>query len=276
MKEGMPLRFQPRRWTTAFAVAWLWVGVTQAQYSFDGQTIRACGDGAEWPPFHYLKRENGEVTGDVTGYTVDLLQEIFSRRGIALDVELRPWKRCLADTAAGKYQIALDSSFNEERARTYLLSAQHYSLTPGYFYLLEHHPDGLSFRTTAELWKNGNVCGLYSYNYEGFASGIDNDAVDRGAKTFKELIQKAKKGRCTIFLARLEILTGFVAIGTDYLQGEFGYARLPDAKSDPFYLLISRAYDGKHELKDIIDTGIARLRNEGRLQELLSLYVDSR
>lgn len=239
----------------------------------DGKTIRTCGDGAEWPPFHYFKRDGDDVTKEVTGFTVDLLKEIFDEVGIELEVELRAWKRCLAETAAGKYQIALDGSFNEERAETYLLSAQHYVLTPGYFFLTESNPQGVSVEKSADLWSNGSVCGLYGYNYESFGPGINNDNIDRSAKSFEELIKKTKKNRCKTFLARLEILTGFAAIGNDYLGGEFGYSALPDGKTDPFYLLISREYEHKHELKDIIDTGIARLRNEGRIQALLNSYV---
>ena len=48
---------------------------------------------------------------------------------------------------------------------------------------------------------------------------------------------------------------------------------LPDGQSDPFYLLISRNFDHKHELKAVIDSGIARLRKEGRIKELLDRYV---
>lgn len=239
----------------------------------EGKTIRACGDGAEWPPFHYFERDGKKVTKEVTGYTVDLLKEIFSVAGIQLEVELPSWKRCLSQTETGKYQIALDGSFNEERAKTYLLSAQHYALTPGFFFLKEFNPEGLSVDTSADLWTIGRVCGLYAYNYESFAPGIDNSDIDRSAKTFEDLIRKAQKKRCSTFLARLEILTGFAAIGEDYLGGKFGYSPLPDGKSDPFYLLISREYEHKHELKEVIDTGIARLRNEGRLQELLNRYV---
>ena len=241
--------------------------------SLDGKTIRACGDGAEWPPFHYFKRDGDAITSEVTGYTVDLLHAIFNGSGIHLEVELVPWSRCLSDTKSGKYQIALDSSYSEERAQAYLLSAQHYTLTPAYFYLLEANPDGLSVISSVDLWSEGPVCGLFGYNYEGFAPGIKNSNVDMGTKTFEKLIQKAKKKRCSTFLARLEILVGFRAIGIDHLKGEFGYGPLPDGKVDPFYLLISREYEQKHELKDVIDTGIARLRNQGQLQEILKRYV---
>ena len=238
-----------------------------------GKTIRVCGDGAEWPPYHYYKRVNGNVTKEVTGFSVELLEAIFNPNGLKIEVELPPWKRCLSDTKSGKYQIALDSSFNEERARTYLLSAQHYALTPAYFYLKTANPEGLSVDRASELWNKGSVCGLFSYNYEGFAPGVDNSNIDLGAKTFKELIEKTKKGRCNTFLARLEILTGFSAIGTDYLQGQFGYHPLPDGEVDPFYLLISRQYEFKYELKELIDTGLARLRKEGVLKVLLEKYL---
>lgn len=268
------------KWSTAISLLFVGIVTNLALAdesvkgdSLKGKTIRACGDGAEWPPFHYFKRDGGTITEEVTGYTIDLLKTILSESGINLEVELPPWKRCLSDTESGKYQIALDSSFNEKRAKAYLLSAQHYTLTPAFFYLKESYPVGLSIATSADLWKNGPVCGLVGYNYEGFAPGIKNSNVDRGAKTFKELIHKVKKKRCPTFLARMEILTGFTAIGTNYLKGEFGYNPLPDGNADPFYLLISRKFEQKYELKDVIDTGIARLRNKGLLQSILKRYV---
>ncbi len=42
-----------------------------------GQTICICEDSAEWPPYHYLKREYGKKTKEAAGYGIDVFNEIF-------------------------------------------------------------------------------------------------------------------------------------------------------------------------------------------------------
>ena len=242
-----------------------------------GQSIRVCGDGGEWPPYAYFTRDaEGNKTDNVEGYTVDVLKAILEENQIGVTFELPAWARCLAKADEGEeYQIALDASYSDERAQKYLLTESYYVITPKIFFAKNTFPDGFpSVSNVDQLFALGNVCGLLSYNYEGFSKGIENPNVDRGAKDFSILAEKALRGRCVGFLARYEILVGFSALGQDYLLGgQIADTDLPGAKPDNFYMLISRNYQHSDELKRVIDQGIQDLRESGRLDEFLHKYV---
>ncbi len=242
-----------------------------------GQSITVCGDGGEWPPYAYFARDSsGNKTTNIEGYTIDVLEAILSENNISVTFELPAWGRCLAKADEGKeYQIALDASYSEERNQTYLLTDSYYVITPKIFYAKETFPNGFpSVSNIDQLFSLGNICGLFSYNYEGFSQGIENSNVDRGAKDFSALAGKTLRGRCVGFLARYEILVGFSALGQDYLLGgQVADTNLPGAKPDDFYMLISRNYQYSNELKRVIDQGIQKLKESGQLDEFLRKYV---
>lgn len=244
-----------------------------------GKTIHFCGDGAGWPPFTYFKREGGRKTRDVVGYDRDVLEEILTPLGIGLQLHMPPWNRCLFSVEQGKrYQVALSSSFNEDRNRTFLLTRSYYQTRMHYFFHRKKFPDGLTIRDGRELIEHGRLCGLHGYNYEGVVSrfGLTNKHVEMGAKNFPALKEKTLKGRCALFLARYEIFAGFSRIGMDLLEdGALGHAPVPEAAPDAFHMLISRNYEHAETLKRILDEGFARLEKSGRLQALLERYLRS-
>jgi polar amino acid transport system substrate-binding protein len=99
------------------------------------KTVQICGDVAEWPPFFYFKRVDGEATTEVVGFTVDVLDEILGKHGVAFEIKMLPWKRCLFEVERGeKYQVALDATYSEERGQKYHFSESHYATVPYYFY----------------------------------------------------------------------------------------------------------------------------------------------
>ena len=241
-----------------------------------GQTIIVCGDGAEWPPYVYFKRDTkGNKTEEITGYSVDMLNIILEEKQIHARIVLVPWKRCLLGAQRGQdYHLVLDASYSVERAREYVMTASHYAMTPKYFYAKKNYPNGFPpIESIAELFNVGEICGLFAYNYEGFADGLSNENIKKGTKTFAAVVKKTLAGGCNAFLARYEALVGFAALGEDYLRGgEIAHRDLPDARPDKYYMLISRKYKYAYELKGIIDEGIDTLRRSGKLDELRGKY----
>ena len=49
---------------------------TQTKTRTDKQTVDACADRAEMPPFTFTERANGQLTGRVVGASVDILASI--------------------------------------------------------------------------------------------------------------------------------------------------------------------------------------------------------
>ena len=187
-------------------------------HHLEGVTLNVCGDGAEWPPYIYWQRDkNGEKTSKIVGYTVDLLSRVLSEANVTVKFFLPPWKRCLEKSVDNsQYTIALDASYSKEREKTYLLTRDYYHITPKIFYLKKNFPKGLpKFKSAANIFNIGTICGLFGYNYEGFSKGIDNNKINMDAKNFDSLTQMVASNRCKAFIARYEILAGFKNLGED-------------------------------------------------------------
>ncbi|HEY5717192.1 MAG TPA: transporter substrate-binding domain-containing protein [Motiliproteus sp.] len=243
----------------------LWLVVFSAPVLAE-QPLRACADDAQWPPFSYRVGD-----GPMIGFTIDLLRHIFQANYPQLQIDPLPWKRCLAVTESGEYQIAIDASANPERLKTFRLSEPYYQLSPYYFYSKLHFPAGLAIKQGRDLVKPGPVCGILGYSYSEFALG--DTPIVGNARDFHALVAMLHRGRCASFIARYEIVAGMGLVGTDLLtDNELGYAPIPDAEPDPFYLLISRNIPHSESLKREFDQGLARMRQSGELQRLRAAY----
>lgn len=238
---------------------------------FNGNTIIFCVEDGEWPPFNFIKRQNGQKTQESVGYDIDVVTTILSEYKIKAEFVIRPWKRCLKQTKNGLFQVALSASTSQQRKRDYLLSAAYYSLTPSYFYLKKKFSNELSIKNAVELKKHGKICGRHGYNYVNF--GLKNTDVQMGSKTYKNLVEMTLKGRCDIFLARLETFSGISLIGEDLNTAQiFAHAPIPNAKPESFHMLISRNYKYAEQLKRLLDSGIRKLKRTGQLQAILKKY----
>jgi len=237
-----------------------------------GDTIHVCGDGAGWPPYHFLKREQDEKTQQVIGYDVDVLKTILDQHDLNLTVDMLPWKRCLQEANMGqRYQIALSSSYSKMRDTIYLMTRHYYEIIPHYFYSKRQYSNGLTLRSNKDLL-NYKGCGLLGYNYVGF--GVSNEIIDTGALNFPQVIKKTHAGHCDYFLARYEIFLGFASIGEKFPNDPLlGHGKVPGVSPDKFYMLVSRNYVHAKALKDALDTGITELEKAGKLKEILSKYL---
>ncbi|MCB9228655.1 MAG: transporter substrate-binding domain-containing protein [Deltaproteobacteria bacterium] len=235
-----------------------------------GTTIRICGDGAEWPPYHFFKRSGDKVTKNVIGYSIDVIDTILKHEGLKTDYSLPPWARCLKDTKAGSYQIALDSSFNAERDKIYLYTDSHYIIHPALFYDTNTFPKGVNPQNSlADVLKIGNVCGLHGYNYEGMSDEIKNEMINQEAKTYGSLVKMVKSSRCKFMIARKEAFRGFREIGQDFFKdNRLRETPLPNGAEDPFHLLISKKYPHADALRTMINQGLKRIRKTGEIKKI--------
>lgn len=227
------------------------------------EMLKFCGDNAGWPPYTY------ENDGAVKGYDLDVLAAIFDPMGVKFEVQMLPWKRCMQDTDAGRIHVALSASANDERRKTFRLTDYYYTVQPSFIYQKSRFPDGIQM-SAEEAKTKYRICGLRGYNYSGF--GIDSEAVERTTNNFEQLLSKTAAGRCDIALARYEILAGFELIGKKLLTDAWAHNAIPGIAGDKFYMLVSRNIPNSEQLEKQISDGIAKLRSEGELEELLKPY----
>lgn len=257
----------------AFIIIFLLAGLFSTPVLADGltgKTIYVCGDGSGWPPYTYVAPDK---PGQVQGYDVDVVREILAKHAIKVEFSMPSWKQCLSHAAGGhKYQIALSSSYSDERASKFLFTRKYYTSIQSYFYARKHFPSLPKIKSASDLFLYGQICGRYSYNYEG-TGVLKNSQILRVSKTYKALISRTINGDCAFFLGRPSILLGFKLINQQLIDSkEIGYAPIPMAHLDDFYMLVSRKYPYAEELKSILDDGILQMEKSGRLKEILNRY----
>lgn len=242
-------------------------GTAFSASSHSDLSIAICDDENEWPPYSYYQRVEGRKTTNVVGFAVDVIHDIFVRRGVAYSIDLIPWPRCLAVSMLGKeYGMVINMSHNAERAKTFLFSRPYYATTSYYYYSRRNHPKGLAIASIADL-KKYRVCGVQAYNYDTY--GLPSGKVDQGAKDFTALISKIKLGRCALFLEKDEVMMGYAAIGKNYLADpDIGKAPVPGMKPNLFYFGISKRYAHAEEVHALIDEELLQMEAHGRLAEL--------
>jgi len=259
----------------ALAVACLPLGAEEPrapQTPLRGMTVKICEDAGEWPPYTYFERVGGKPTARVRGFAIDVIDAIFGKAGVSYSVDLLPWVRCQKEIEQGApYHMALNASYNESRAKTYLLSRAYYRTTNYYFYSRRQHPDGLAIASLADLPKY-RVCGLFGYNYETY--GLKPGMVDQGARDFPALIAKLHAGRCDLFLEKYEVMAGFSAIGQPFLADrDLAGKSVPGMAPTEFYMMVSRRGEHADQLIRLINDGIAELEASRQLERMLKKYI---
>lgn len=242
-----------------------WAQTAGTANDFKNLTLAICEDQDEWPPYSFFERRNGQKNDKVVGYAIDVIESIFARHGIQYKIALIPWSRCLAELKTGQqYQMALNLSWSEERANSYLLSRAYYSTTNYYYYSRKKFPNGLPIHSVADL-KQYPVCGILGYNYTTY--GFKPGDIDQSAKSFESLIAKLHLGRCALFLEKNEVMVGYGAIGKRYLDdANLGRTAIPGMLATPFHLGVSRALPQGLALQALLDREIGLMEESGQLQ----------
>jgi polar amino acid transport system substrate-binding protein len=231
------------------------------------KSVAICEDENEWPPYSYFERVKGARTRNVVGYGVDVVGEIFRKHGISHTIAMIPWPRCLAVARIGTmYQMNMNLSFSEERARDFLYSRPYYRTSNYYFYSRRHHPGGLKVASLADLRKY-RACGIRGYNYTTY--GFQPGDMDQGAGDFSALIAKLHLNRCQLFIEKREIMYGYEAIGRDYLADpDIGMAPIPGMQPTLFHFGVSRAFPQAQALIKLLDVELKHMEDSGRLQAI--------
>ena len=239
--------------------------------NFKNMSLSICDDENEWPPYIFFERVGGKKGDRVVGFSIDVLEDIFSRHQIRYTITMLPWARCLLEVnTGGKFQMVLDLSTSPEREINYWISQAYYTTNTYYYFSRKKYPQGLSIKSMADL-KKYRVCGIHGYNvnYAGYFGFFKPDEIDQGAKTFDALIAKIHLQRCDVFLEQYQAMQGYALIGKPFLDDpNLGRAPMPGLLPSPFRFAISRQYVYGESLMKLIDQEIRQMESSGRLKEL--------
>ncbi|MCX4028670.1 transporter substrate-binding domain-containing protein [Endozoicomonas sp. SM1973] len=237
--------------------------------------VRIADDLAEWPPYTYfVRKKNGEVSKQIAGLSIDVIEWIFTQNNMAYTVELLPWQRAQAEVAKGnRYHMLLNASYSDKRNKTYLLTKPYYQLNLFFFYSKKYHKKPPRVTGVGDLKKRFKTCGIFGYSYA--ARGFAANEVDAWAKNYDLLINALHKHgrRCDVFIEGYEIMIGFSYIGNPLMKDPLlGYAKLPGLKQEPFYMMVSRRIKQGDKLVDIMNKGVIQLVKTGKMKALFEKY----
>ena len=238
---------------------------------FKNISISVCDDENEWPPYIFFERTGGKKGDKIAGFSIDVIEDIFSRHQIRYSITMLPWARCLLEVNNGsRYQMLLGLTKSPEREINYWISQRYYSTQTYYYFSRKKYPQGLAIKAMADL-KKYRICGIHGYNinYVGYPGFFKPGEIDQGAKTFESLIAKIHLQRCDVFLEQYQAMQGYALIGKPFLEDpELGREPMPGLLPSSFHFALSRHYVHGEHLLQLIDQELKHMESTGRLKEL--------
>jgi ABC-type amino acid transport substrate-binding protein len=166
-------------------------------------SMTACAEPSNGPPWLYmLKDAAGRNTGELAGFTPDVVRQAFA--SIGLEVRLRgdlPLIRCMEMVANRQIDFAIGVYHDPERAKQFAYSTPYKILTPQIFFSASHP---IVVRTVQDL-ASYHGCGRHGWSYAHY--GLKERDLDKGTSTYKAMVMKLKAGRCDYFPEELEVMT---------------------------------------------------------------------
>ncbi|MET1079491.1 MAG: transporter substrate-binding domain-containing protein [Pseudomonas sp.] len=235
--------------------------------------VRICDDAAEWPPYSYYLREQGQKTDRLSGYSVDVITRILNKHSIPFQIVLLPWKRCLAYLEQGdKYLMALSASKNPERETLYLFSTPYYKTHYYLFYSKARNPTGMNVSSQADL-NHYRLGGIHGYAYTALGE-VDKTRMIRTAG-YLELVKMLHAGRVDLFAEDYEVVVGMTAIGAYDFLGDprLGMVPLAGVADNQFHMIFTRKNPRGQALQRLVNTELQAMQDSGELTRLLEAYV---
>jgi len=248
-------------------------GILQAQ------PVKICDDIAEWPPFLYYERVNGEMNkSKLVGFVPELMEEVFKIVDLKHSIKLLPWKRCLYYVdkygEVEEYEAFINGSFSKERADKYWVTAPLYEMRSGVFYSIKKYPNGPQITKPSDL-VNFKLCGVLGYNYELIYKeyGVPKSKkIDTGATTTIAALQKISLGRCDLLESSIAAIHGGEAIGQYKIPSDIKSMPIPGGKRPIYHMYIAKTSPRAYELLTKINQALLILKNNGVSNKIYKKY----
>ena len=215
---------------------------------------------------HWSPHVGGDLAGD--GPLGVITKEAFRRGGHNATIEFLPWKRALKQVEEGRKDAVIAAYSTDERRATYLFSDEVYRVDVGLVALKSS--DIKSYNTLEDL-KPYHI-GVS----RGYANAPEFDAADFLKKDVARSVNLNIK---KLFLNRLDMIVGEF----DVIRHEMKLEDLcvcdvefvdPPLDSQGLYTMISRLIDDGPEITRDFNRGLAEMKAEGRIDEILRNYLN--
>ncbi len=135
-----------------------------------------------WQPYAGVNLTN-------LGFASELLTRLFKRLGYESTIDILPWKRSMIKTAQGKYDLAYNAYYSEERGKEYALTDPYIHSR---VYLCSRKESNINFTTLKELtpYRIGVVMGYVNSEEFDHADYLTKDEAVTDLHNLKKLFGK--------------------------------------------------------------------------------------
>jgi polar amino acid transport system substrate-binding protein len=254
-----------------FAIIW----VFPSPKSFAGTPVSVCGE--PWPPYIYEKESDSQEKKEVAGIHLKNFRLLTALTGFDFKFNILPWKRCLHSvenhSQPGDQEIAIDASFNPERAKKYHLVGPVYAFSTAVFYSRDRHPNGPFSRkfgrviTTIRDMQEFSICGLLGWNYEsyytkhGFPRSVKIDQTPAGIQGVFSMVS----GQCCdVVEIHPQLVVGAMITGKLKMPKDIACRKLTGDLQN-FYFMVSKKSPRAEKLVTRLSTALIFLKSTGKL-----------
>ena len=224
----------------------------------DGTKSYTFAMNCEWPPLEYVD-ENGEITG----FEVDLIKEMSKVSGVEMKYINTAWDTIFAGLANGQYNaVASGVTVTEERKKTIDFSDTLFTIKQS-IVTLNANSDLNSLDSLS-----GKKVGVQMGTTGHFAVEQNKDVVVKAYDSIGLAIEDMINGNVDACVCYSLIASDFVLANPNYsnklvITGE--------ASSDIEEIAIA-VKKGDKELLDLINSSLAKLKENGTMDELMKKY----
>lgn len=197
------------------------------------------------------------------GFCSEIVKKAFEKKGYAVTIEFKPWKRVLHETETGKYDALFLAYYSEERAKTYGMSDPFAESVLGFFK-----------QKGKDIAYNG-LEGLKDYTIGvtlGYVNTKEFDEADflkkETSPTDEASLKKLAAGR--VDLAVVDKYIGAHLMNTTFPEGKesLEFVSTPLALN-PLHLCVSKAKEGWEEKLADFNEGLKMIKEDGTYAAIL-------
>lgn len=218
-----------------------------------------------WMPY------DGDAKSGELGYMIEVAKEIFAAEGHEIDYKNMPWTRCLDAVKKGTYDAVVGA--DESEAGGFVFPSESFGVNQNGFFVKK----GSSWKYTGiDSVKQIRLGIIDGYGYD---TKLDNyfEETGKSKKIFvangddalSKLIKMLKTGRIDVVIENVNVMKH--TLQEQQLSNVIVNVGLSEELTD-LYMPFSPAKESSKEYARIFDEGIVKLRNSGKLQEIMSRY----
>ncbi len=219
---------------------------------------------SEFPPFEFMK------DGKASGFSVDLLLDIFESAGYKVEFIYFPWKRALEAGKAGETDVIVNVKKSEEREKYFIYSDPILYYERFFFKkkTLDIHPTSF-----AEI-SSYDIATVNGYFYgEDFDNAHLHLAPTSSSDPAMSNLRKLVAGRVDLVVCQVNVCNYLIDQHKEEFAGIDYIASLPISAFEPTYIAFPRAYLARsQQLLQVFNAGLKKYIAEGKKAELITKY----